>query len=304
MKKEIKISFKRADILILFAGLLLTSCSHKESLREQIQQIIENANGTVGVAIKNLDTNDTLSFNNTLRYPMQSVYKFPLAIAVLYQVDGGKLLLNQQIHIEKKDLLPNTWSPLREKYPEGNIDIPLSEIIGSTVSQSDNNGCDILFRLLGGTDNVEDCIYGLGINDISIKGTEEQMHSEWSVQFTNWCKPAAMVQLLELFYKKRILSESSNSFLWQLMVETTTGPNRIRGSLPSATIVAHKTGSSGRNESGLSAAVNDVGIVTLPNGQHLAIAVFVSNTSADDEISEKVIADITKAAFDFYCDKW
>ncbi len=296
MKKE----FNIVGLSILFIGLLLPSCKQKESLKDQIQVIINNADGTVGVAIKNLDTNDTLSFNNTLHYPMQSVYKFPLAIAALHQVDDGKLSLSQPIHIDKKDLLPNTWSPLREKYPKGNVDIPLSEIIGYTVSQSDNNGCDILFRLLGGAKNVNDYIHSIGIEDIAIVGTEEEMHKDWNVQFTNYCKPTAMVNLLELFYQKKILSESSNELLWKLMVETTTGPNRIKGLLPSATIVAHKTGSSGKNENGLTAAVNDVGIIELPNGQHIAIAVFVANSKANDDVSEKVIADISKAAYDYY----
>ncbi len=208
--------------------------------------------------------------------------------------------MSQSIHIEKKDLLPNTWSPLREKYPEGNVDIPLIEVIGYTVSQSDNNGCDILFRLLGGTKNVEDNIRSLGIADIAIAGTEEEMHSDWKVQFTNWCKPTTMVQLLELLYQKKTLSDTCNSCLWKFMVETTTGPNRLKGLLPIGTIIAHKTGSSGKNESGLTAAVNDVGIIILPNGQHIAIAVFVSNTTKDDKISEKVIADISRATYDFY----
>ena len=83
------------------------------------------------------------------------------------------------------------------------------------------------------------------------------------------------------------------------MVETTTGPKRLKGLLPEGTTVAHKTGSSGKYE-GLSAAVNDVGIMILPNGQHVAIAVFVSNSKADDEVSEKVIAEIAKAVFDYY----
>lgn len=87
------------------------------------------------------------------------------------------------------------------------------------------------------------------------------------------------------------------------MVETSTGPNRIKGLLPKSTIVAHKTGSSGKNDTGLTAAINDVGIIKLPNGQYIAIAVFVSNTTADDSISEKVIADIAKATYDYYSKK-
>ncbi len=297
--KKVKNIFKRFIFLALFTAII-TSCSQEEQLRLTIQQIIDKTNGTVGVAIKNLNTNDTLTINNNLPFPMQSVYKFPLAMAVLSKIDSGKFSIDQKIHLAKSDLLPNTWSPLRNKYPEGNVIIPLSEIINYTVSQSDNNGCDILFRLLGGTNAVNNFIHSIGVNEISIMGTEEEMHKDWNVQFTNWCKPSAMVQILEIFHQKKVLSKSSSNFLWKQMVETTTGPNRIKGLLPKETIVAHKTGSSGKNNEGLTAAINDVGIIKLPNGQSIAIAVFVSNTSTNDSISERVIADIAKVTYTYY----
>jgi beta-lactamase class A len=289
-------------LYILLLTIFLTSCadSSNESLRKQIQDIITKTDGTIGVAIKNLDTNDTLTFNNDHNYPMQSVYKFPLALAVLHKVDKGELSLYQYIRISKNDLLPNTWSPIREKYPEAEVNLLLSEVLAYTVSQSDNNGCDILFRLLGGTKIVDDYMLNLGFNDISIKGTEEEMHADWNVQFTNCCKPTTMVQLLEELVKNDILSSTSTEFLWKQMVVTTTGPNRIKGLLPLGTVVAHKTGSSGKNAVSITAAVNDVGIIVLPNGQYVAVAIFISNTSVDDSASEKSIAEISKKVFDYY----
>ncbi len=179
---------------------------------------------------------------------MQSVYKFPLAMAVLDQVDKGKLSLDQKIFVAKKDLLPETWSPLREKYPAGEVEIPLAEILVYTIAQSDNNGCDILFRLLGGTANVQKYVRSLGIKEIAIAATEEEMSKNRDVQFTNWCKPKAMLKLLEIMNRGDKLSKSSSDFLWKTMLETSTGPNRIKGFLPKETRVAHKTGTSGTDK--------------------------------------------------------
>ena len=67
--------------------------------------------------------------------------------------------------------------------------------------------------------------------------------------------------------------------------------------LPDGTVVAHKTGTS-QTVNGVTAATNDVGLVTLPNGQHLAIAVFVSDSTANDTIREEVIAKVARAAWD------
>jgi beta-lactamase class A len=192
------------------------------------------------------------------------------------------------------------WSPLQKKYPEGNVDVTLREILSYTVSQSDNNGCDILFRLLGGPKQVEKYIHGLGVKEIAIVATEEEMHKTWDVQFTNWCKPMSMAQLLDLFYKKNILSKISKDFLWQTMAETTTGPKRIKGLLPQGTIVAHKTGTGGPDKNGVLGAINDVGIIVLPNGEHVALSFFLSNIPEDDKASEQVIAEISKAVYDYY----
>lgn len=81
---------------------------------------------------------------------MQSVFKFPIALAVLDKVDKGELRFNQRIFLKKSDLRPNTWSPLREKYKNGNVYVSLKEILRTTMKDSDNNGCDILLKLAGG----------------------------------------------------------------------------------------------------------------------------------------------------------
>lgn len=286
-------------LLVVFLVPKITQ-AQRDSLLLKFKIISRTIPADIGIAVRGMEDGDTISFNAQRHYPMQSVYKFPLAMAVLHQVDSKKLRLDQKIQVSKKDLLPDTHSPMRDKYPAGEVDLTLAEILRFTVSQSDNNGCDILFRLLGGTKTVNDYVHRLGVKEISIMATEEEMHAEWNVQFTNWSTPKAMLQLLEIFWRKRDLSMSSTDFLSKCMVETATGSKRIKGLLPHGTVVAHKTGLSDTNEEGITAATNDVGIVTLPNGKHFAIVVFVSNTKASQELREKVIAQISKAVWDYF----
>jgi len=294
---------------ILFTLIVLTFflseniIAQKTLLRQKIAQIAQTSKGKVGVAVINFEKKDTITYNGYSRLPMQSVYKFPLGMTILSQIDKGNFSFNQKIHITKTDLLTVTYSPLKDKYPEGNTDITLKELLEYTVSKSDNNGCDILFRLIGGPLKVNDYIHSIGIQGISIVATEQEMHKDWNVQFTNWCEPMAMARLLELIYQGNKLSQQSNDFLKKQMTETTIGPNRIKGLLPEGTIVTHKTGSSNTNDKGITAATNDVGIVTLPNGQHFAIVIFVVNSPEKIEIREGVIAQITKAVWDYYTQK-
>ncbi len=84
------------------------------------------------------------------------------------------------------------------------------------------------------------------------------------------------------------------------MTATSTGVNRIKGRLPAGTPVAHKTGTSDTNAEGVTAAINDIGIVTLPNGEHVAISVFVANSKESNATNEKIIADIAKLVWDHF----
>jgi len=286
-------------ILLLVIFLFPQFSKAQDSLKNQIIQIAKQSKGIVGVSILGIETRDTLNYNGNSRLVMHSVMKFPIAMTVLNLVDKGKYKLDQKMKVGKGDMHPNTWSPLRDKYPDG-TEITLGELLNYMVSQSDNNACDFILKKLGGTQTVMDYLQSLGIKGINIVASEGDMAKAWEVQYTNWCKPAEVAHLLDLFYSDKVLSKSSNDFLLKIMTETTTGPKRLKGLLPADAVVAHKTGTSGTNDEGLTPATNDVGIITLPNGKHLAIAVFVCNSKADDATRELVIAQISKAAWDFY----
>ncbi len=294
---------KTALIFLLLSLFTFKVFSQKTILQEKINQIVKTKNATVGVGILNFENGDTLIFNGNRHFPMQSVFKFHLALVVLNQVDKGKFTLNQDIFVSKADLIPNLYSPMREKYPEGNINLPLSEIIKYTVSQSDNVGCDRLFKLIGGTEKANKYILDLGVKDVAILDPEIRLQNDWSLQYKNYTSPFAAVQLLQKFHKEHILSKSSQDFLYKIMVETTTGPNKIKGLLPKNAILAHKTGFSGKSKEGLTGATNDIGIITLPNGKQFAIAIFVSDSMEDEITNDKIIAEIALAAWDYYLSK-
>ncbi len=293
---------KKCILFLLTAGIVL-SCSvvsKKEKLKARLTEIVAATDATVGVSIMDLATGDTLTLNGHKRFPMQSVYKFHLGMAVLSLVDYSMLSMDQKVFVSKKELLPDTHSPMRDDFPNGDTTLTLSTILNYTVSKGDNNGCDILFRLVGGPPFVNQYIHSLGIMNVSIRTTEEQMHQAWDAQYANWTTPFAMTEVLRIFSQQSHLSKNSTGFLWTAMVESPTGAQRLKSQLPPEATVAHKTGYSGVNDKGITAAVNDVGIVRMPDGRQYAIAVFVSDTKEPLEASEKIIADISKATWDYF----
>lgn len=232
MTKTLKHSTLLLTLLLLFCLTPITSFAQQNSLRTALEQIIQPLDANIGVAIMNLENKDTLTINGDGRYPMQSIFKFPLAMAVLHQVDQGNFSMDQQVHLSKGDMMQNTWSPLAKKYPKGNVDLPLSDILKYTVAESDNSGCDILFRLMGGTQAVQKYIHDLDVKDIAIVATEQEMHQSWDVQFTNWTQPIAMVQLLNIAFETDELSEQNKAFLWKTMTGLFRERNVSKGSFP------------------------------------------------------------------------
>lgn len=297
-----------AQMILFIASILFLLISNQsraqsiDALRQEIQQIISAKEAHVGIAISGNAGRDTLSIHGDDHYPMQSVFKFHIGLAMLAQIDKGNFSLDQEIEIQKKDLIQDIYSPIRDTYPNG-VTLTIGEIMKYTVSQSDNIGCDILLRLLGGPQAVEDYIKGFGFEDIAIKINEEVMQANWDMQFLNWTTPNTMNQILEMFYvnDEKLLSPESHDYIWRLMLETSTGAKRLKGNLPEGTSVAHKTGWSGAHPTtGVTAAVNDVGIVFLPNGGHFYICVFVSNSTEDPASNERIVAEIAKAAYDYF----
>lgn len=267
-------------------------------LRSVISQIADKSCVHLGVFMRLLETEDTLSYHNSEHYVMQSMFKFPIAIMVLNQVDASKLRLNQQVYLTKEDLKKNTVSALFDKYPNANVSVSIAEILTDMVTLSDNNACDVLLKLLGGPISVEKYIKGLGVENIQIRFNEQEMHANWNDQYLNWCTPSAQVELLQMIFEQKILSVASNDLLRKLMRETYVTPKRIRYLLPKGTVVEHRSGSSGTNDQGLSPATNDIATITLPNGKHLAIAILLTDSHDDDIKRDLIIAQIANAAYD------
>jgi len=286
-------------VLSLFLFSAQTFAQNLIELRKELNQIISTKNATVGISLKGIENQDTLSINGNMKMPMMSVFKFHIALAVLNEVDKRKLALNQKVFIKKEDLKENTWSPIREEFPNGNMDLTIDQLLRYTVSHSDNNGCDILLKLIGGTETVQKFINKIGIHDFIIKMNEDQMRT-WENLYINTTTPIATTELLEKFYNGKVLKKATTKYLYQIMVECSRGTTWMKAGLPDGTELAHRTGISGTNDKNLRVAMNDIGIVKLPNGKHFSLSIYLKNITEPKEDTEKIIADITKATWNYF----
>ena len=276
--------------------LVAENSSDESALQKQIREIASDAHGKVSVACSLPKSSLNCDLDPHAHPPMQSVFKLPLAIAVLHQVKQGALTLDQPIRFLREDRIPHAYSPLQDKYPEAGVDVPLRELLQMTVSLSDNVAADILLRIAHGPDAVGDYIASLGVKGFHLQDGERALHQEVSVQYRNWFEPAGAVQLLRRISDDSPLTRVHTDLLLSWM-EDSPLTDRLKGDLPPGTRVAHKAGTSDV-DNGVAHATNDIGLITLPDGRRLAIAVFVTDSVADEATRKKVIARIARAAYD------
>jgi beta-lactamase class A len=268
-----------------------------DALRDQMHTLAAPAQGHVGTAAMLIEKGGLVSWNGTERFPMQSVYKLPIVMAALNLVDEGKLQLDQSVAIFKSDLPPKTiYSPIRDAHPEGGFSLSVSELAQAAIVESDGGASDVLLKILG-KEEVMQYLRHLKVLNMTVATSEAEMAKAVDVQYKNWATPEGAVALLAALQEGRGLSSASRRLLLEWMTASKPGAHRIKGSLPEGTPVAHKTGTSG-SSNGVTHATNDIGLVTLPDGNHLAIAVFVSDSRANEEAREGVIARIARAAWD------
>lgn len=281
--------------------LLVNFCSSAEtSLRSMENELRDYVKGKMcdfGIAVI-VDGHEEVSVNGSRKYPMLSVYKFPQAVAVIDYCIRKHMSVSDSVDIMAEELKENTYSPMLWRYGKKNLRLPLSELLEYSVGQSDNNACDILFRIIGGTKVSDDYIKSLGIREIEIKYTEDEMHSDVNRCYDNSSTPMAMARFTELFDSTLCHCSDEMDFLSDIMEKCQTGTDRLPAPFGGTAVVCgHKTGTGDKNGKGEIIGINDVGYVYLPDGRRYVIAVFIRDSHYDMATTSRFIGDISKIVY-------
>ena len=283
-----------------FAALVFVpaAVNAQQVLQKQIAAIASEAQGKVSAACSLAGATLNCDLNPRARPPMQSVFKAPLASTALHLVESGKFSLDGLIRFRASDrILPHAYSPLQDQYPAGEVDVPLRRLLELAVSLSDNVAADIVVRILGGPAVVDRYIRECGITGFHLQDDETALHRDFTAQYRNWFEPAGAVEFLRLLNDRPPVTREHAALLLDWMGSSKRATSRLGGRLPAGTPVMHKPGASG-TQGGLTPATNDIGLIGLPDGRRLAKSVFVTDSRADEETPDSVIARIARAAYD------
>lgn len=280
--------------LLVGCFLLFPAWLRGGNLQEELKTFADRFKAQVGIAVI-IDHVDTIVVNDCADYPLMSVFKFHQALAVADRLCRDGRSLDYRIWVRKKDLRPDTWSPLRDRYPDGNVSLTVRELLSYTMQLSDNNACDILFRHFGGPRTTQRYIRRLGFRKFRIRHDEAAMHRRLSRCYGNRTSPLDAAGLVEYVRSREWRGKETYAYIYRLMETCETGLDRIPAPLrTTGAVVGHKTGTGDCNSQGKIIAVNDVGYVELPDGHGYSIAVFVKDSEETPETSAAIIAGISE----------
>ena len=270
----------------------------EQELEQRLKTISDRAQGTVGLSLIHIESGKTTSINGNSKLPLYSVFKLPLAIAVLKDVEENRLKLDQKLSVTPAEIVQG--APANTALWLKPVDVTIERLIEVSIARSDNTSSEKLLQLVGGPLKVTERMRSLGFQNIDIRSTISEYVK--TRQNLNIGAAEDLAKLLVQLHEGKLVQPSHAKVLIGFMEQANTGLNRLRGDLPKGTVVADKTGSGEQDETTrMAKSTNDVGIITLPSNRgHLAIAVLVNQSTLQDAAQEKLIAELARAAYDAY----
>jgi beta-lactamase class A len=281
-------------------------------LEAQIRALGSAFNGDIGIAVKDIESGWTASYDGNTLFPQQSVSKFWVALTALDKVDKGELSLDRAVTLTKGDMTL-FHQPIAQLIGPNGYSTTIESLMTRAIQQSDNTCNDFVLWRAGGPEAVRSFLREKGLSGIRFGPGERLLQSriagmEWKQSYAynggfyaarnavpastrraaferyisdpmDGATPLGTVEALAKLKKGELLSPPSTQKLLSIMSNTKTGAQRLKGGLAPGWRLAHKTGT-GQVLGGVQAGYNDIGIVTAPDGRSYAVAVLIRRTAA------------------------
>lgn len=270
---------------------------HELAIQQSVEAIIARGRGRIGVAAADLDGGGQVLIHGDMPFPMASTVKIAVAATFLAGVEQGRFRLDQTLPM----MMPSTERHYRS------TEAPLrpgpmmaaQQLMELMITRSDNHATDGLITAVGGVGAINAWLVKAGIVGQHLDNTiatmvrdDGRINPATTIDPRNASTPRAMLALLAAIDRGGALSPQSRAVLLDTMTRTSTGKNRMRAGLPDGTVFAHKTGT-------LQGVTDDVGIIRLPDGRHLALAIFITGPEGHTPHAT-MIAQVTRALYDGY----
>lgn len=304
----------------------------QRELAARIAELGRSFPGEVGIAVRDVQTDWTTSWNGDKHFPQQSVSKFWVALNVMERVDEGQMDLGDPVTVRQQDLTLFN-QPIRQMIGSNGYRTTYGDLLNRSLTQSDNTANDMLLRRSGGPEAVRAMLADKRLRGIRFGPGERLLQAgiaglSWDDSFSigdrfytaragvpagrrreafenyiadpvDGATPIGLVSGLARLQRGELLSAESTRRLIQTMSNTRTGRQRLRGGLAPGWRLAHKTGT-GQVLNGTQAGYNDIGILISPEGRTYAVAVMIGRTSVPLPRRMEMMQDVTRATIAYH----
>jgi beta-lactamase class A len=274
------------------SGRAAVAAFDRSSLEGRITKIEEASGGRLGVAILETTTAIRIGHRSDERFPMCSTFKLLAVGAVLRRIDEGRDELDRTIRFTQKDIV--TSSPATEKRVASGMSI--QQLCAAAITLSDNTAANLLLASIGGPPGLTVFARTLGDEVTRLDRIEPELNESLPGDPRDTSTPDNMLSDLRELVLGNALSRSSRSRLTDWLVQNKTGDKRLRAGVPAGWKVGDKTGS------GAKGTTNDLAILWPPQCGPILVAVYLTDTAADDDHRSGTIAAVgaAVAAADFH----
>lgn len=301
------------------------------SLRERVSTLGRAFNGTAGISVVSIGENWQADYNAAQLFPQQSCSKLWVAVTAMDAVDKGRISLNDRVTLGRDDLTLFHQPISARVLGKGGHTTTLGALLFTAITESDNTANDKLMRSVGGPQAVRDMISAKGLGSIRFYDGERALQSKiagliWSQSYSigdafykargalpasvrrasferyiadpyDGAAPHSVALSLARLKRGELLTPASTQRLLSTMGSTKTGALRVRAALKPGWKWSHKTGT-GQNFQGRVGGINDIGILTAPDGTSYAMAIMTVPSKSDgasqdlmQAVARAVIAD-------------
>ena len=297
------------------------------ALQSALDQLVSDYGEPVGVAVNDVSKGWIASVKGQDSFPQQSVSKLWVALTALDAIDQGRMSLDQDVVLWPSD--GSVFNqPISHQVTEAGYRTTVGNLMRRALIGSDNAANDKLMGLVGGPNAIHDMLARKALSGIKLAEDEKHLQARiigltWSQDLSPYgafeaaraalpredrdaamatyladpydgASPEGIVTALAALHRGELLSKAATEIMLETMAKATTGPRRLKGGLPSGWSIAHKTGT-GQDFRGSAIGINDVGLITAPDGHTYAVAVMMRRTERRNEDRLELMQAVTRA---------
>ncbi len=198
------VGFLATPVLALAAG--------PPPIQKRLETMVRAFPGTLGVAVRNLDSGETFAVNGGTRFPTASLIKVAVMVETYHQIAEGRFGAETAVTLAESDKAGDEPVVLNQLHP--GISLTVSDLLALMIAFSDNTATNLLVRRVGAA-NVDRRMAAYGLRDTKIfRPTFRDGHAdvfpeeekEFGLGMTT---PSEIARLMELIAEGKVVSHSA-----------------------------------------------------------------------------------------------